>query len=161
MKRSRADQAFGPVLRQIVKRSADGLHVEKLEDHPEHVCINRTVRYLAKRSRLSGPTWEFTFTPEEQKILFNDLKFAKTGGAYLLLVCKADCACLLRSDEWQKLLQPSEIEGTEWMQVKRPTGCQITVRATAGRTLDHKVPQSRFPDMLLERGIPVPGDGSA
>lgn len=159
MKRSRADQAFGSVIRRIIKKSANGVHIEKLEDHPEHVCINRTVRYLAKRSALSGPVWEFTFTSEEQKILFENLRFKTAGGAYLLLVCEEDCVCLLHSDEWQKLLKPSEITGAEWMQVKRPFGCQMAVRATAGRKLDHKVPKSRFPDMLLERGVPVPGNG--
>lgn len=157
MKRSGADQAFGAVIRQIIKKSGDGVHIKKLGDHPEHVCVNRTVRYLAKRSALSGPTWEFTFTPEEQEILFSDLGLNQTGGAYLLLVCEADCVCLLGSDEWQKLLEPSEINGTEWMQIKRPHNCQMSVRATAGRKLSHKVPKARFPKLLLERGTPVPG----
>jgi hypothetical protein len=157
MKRSGADQAFGAVIRQIIKKSGDGVHIEKLDDHPEHVCVNRTVRYLAKRSALSGPTWEFTFTSEEQEILFSDLGISQTGDAHLLLVCEADCVCLLRSDEWQKLLEPSEINGTEWMQIKRPPNCQMSVRATAGRKLSYKVPKNRFPRLLLQRETPVPG----
>lgn len=153
-----ADQPFGALIRQIVKRSSDGVHVKELGDHPGHVCINRTVRYLAKRSKSSGPSWRFTFTPDELETLFNDLQVEGAGGAaHVILDCGRDCTCLLKSSEWKKLLKPSEINGTEWMQIYRPSGCQMAVRATTGRTLDYKVPQSRFPDMLLERGAPVPG----
>lgn len=159
MRFSSRDQILGVFLGPI---AAHGAHVTKLEDHRGHFRINQTVNCLVKYSRPvsppSGPgtsTWGFHFSRNEQRILSDDLGHASLFGRALVgLICVPDSICLLKSDEWRKLLRPVREDSRENVRVTRPTGCWMEVEVPNGPELDHKIPQSRFPDLLFERGLP-------
>jgi hypothetical protein len=40
---------------------------------------------------------------------------------------------------------------SQTVRIHRPEGCQMTVRGPNGRSLDRKIPKSRFPAMLTDR----------
>ena len=159
MRFSTRDQILGAFLAPIIER---GAHIDRLEDHRGHFRINQTVSTLMKyshpeasSSRSDTLTWTFYFRPEEKEILHEDLGRASLFGKALVgLICVPDCICLLESAEWKRLIEPTE-EGGRNIYVERSPGCQMRVSVRQGPSLDTTIPQSRFPDLLFSRGVPV------
>lgn len=160
MRFSNRDQIFGSFLNPVAEH---GAHVERLGDHRGHYRINKTVTCLAKyakpepsSSRDHGSKWKFRFRPNEMNILSGDLGRASLfGRAFVGLICVPDSICLLKSDECQTLLRPMKKSAAVDVRVTRPRDCQMTVGVPGGPELDGKVPQSRFPELLFERGLPA------
>lgn len=160
MRFSTRAQILGVFLNPVAER---GAHVERLGDHRGHYRINKTVTCLAKyakpepsSSRARGSKWKFRFRPNEMNILSDDLGRASLfGRAFVGLICVPDSICLLKSDEWRMLLEPMRGKSAVDIRVNRPNGCQMEVGVPGGATLDRKVPQSRFPELLFERGLPA------
>jgi hypothetical protein len=159
MRFSTRDQILGAFLTPIVEH---GAHIERLGDHRGHFQINQTVNTLVKYSRPepSSPrsdtlTWSFYFRSKEKEILHEDIGRASLIGKALLgLICVPDCICLLESGEWRRLIEPTK-DGGRNIYVERSPECQMRVSVRQDPGSEITIPQSRFPDLLFSRGVPV------
>lgn len=142
------DQYLAPLVFRLRQRGAD---VELIEDDPRHFRVNDRSHVLAKYSTREGERWQFNFRSRDMSLLAEDRTRVGFFERYLALRCGFDGVCLLRADEWEFLLRLDCPDTSQTVRVHRPQGCQMTVRGPNGRSLDRKIPKSRFPAMLTDR----------
>jgi hypothetical protein len=148
MEFSKRDQHIGPVYRKLIE---EGAHVVEF-DRPGHIRVNGSVYCYVKYASSDVSPWSFGFTSNELLMLGTDLgrEAALYAKAFVALVCGTDGVCLLKANEWRQLLEPLK-HRRKFVQVKRPPGCQMEVRATGNLELQRKIPKNRFPDLLLQQ----------
>lgn len=142
------DQYLAPLVFRLRQRGAD---VELIEDDPRHFRVNDKLHVLAKYSTREGERWQFNFHSRDMNLLAEDRTRVGFFERYLALRCGFDGVCLLQADEWESLLQTDRPDTPQTIRVRRPEGCQMSVRGPGGASLNRKIPRNRFPTMLTER----------
>jgi hypothetical protein len=146
---SKRDQLVGPVYRRLSKNGAN----LKWLDAPDHLRINGGVYcYLGYSNRDRTPQ-QYGFAPDALETLWTDLgrDVAGYAKAFLALVYGTECVCVLKANEFDELLDPSDTTEEKFLYVKRPPGCQMRVWASTGKELNHTIPKNRFPSALLDQ----------
>lgn len=151
---TKRDQLVGPVYRSLAKHDAN---VDWL-DPPDHIQVNGGAYCYIKYADRNRAPQQYSFDRDELLLLWGDVgkEIAQYGKAFLALVYGTECVCLLKADEYRFLLEPEKADRKKQIYVKKPPSCQMRVRSSIGNELNHKVPQNRFPDLLLNQPSPVP-----
>jgi hypothetical protein len=134
---------------QIVEHE-DFEDLSRLDDQYAHYVVN-SHSFLALEYASGEHAWTFEFEPDRLEMLRKDRARARVDGeVFLALICGRDGICLLKPEEWDRLLEfGGELDAPQQIVVERPFRHQMEVAGTHGE-LDHKIARKRFPGAMFE-----------
>lgn len=144
MKIQEQDFYHGTALSQIVRHQSFKA-LNSGSPKQGHYLINNDRHVLVKYRTTDGPTWQFTFKPEEVAAIKKMGK--KSQSVFLCLVCGQETICALDFDEIKVLLSPGSDEQQSIM-IEAPANKSLRAKGSKGN-LAWTVPHSAFPRKLF------------
>ncbi|MDB6146541.1 MAG: hypothetical protein JWO45_205 [Spartobacteria bacterium] len=146
------DFFHGAALTRIVE-SKNFTALNKCDDKYGHYVLNHNVRLLVKYSSADDGPWQFTFAPDDLRVLAED--FAITNQqSFVCLVCGRTSICLLSKAEVLELMDVNLAE-QQGLRVECPPNSSMRVYK-GDKALKHAVPHNAFPEKLFSReGVSV------
>lgn len=138
------DIYHGIALAQIVRHESFKA-LNSASEKQGHYMVNSDRHLLVKYRTTEGPSWVFTFRPEEISAL--RAMSQKSQLVYLCLVCGYETVCALDFEEIKILLSPKAAE-QQSITVDAPPNASLRVRGTLGE-LDKTVPHNAFPKKIF------------
>jgi len=145
MKVQEQDIYHGAALSQIVRHQSFKA-LNSGSSKQGHYLINSDRHVLVKYRTNSGPTWQFTFKPDEVAAIKKMAK--KSQSVFLCLVCGQDTLCALNFDEIKILLSGTPDE-QQSITIEAPASKSLRVRGSNG-DLPRTVAHNAFPQKLFE-----------
>ncbi len=143
MKISKKDLFHGAALTQITEHDSFKA-LNKADSKYGHYLVNTDKRLLVKHSDTVEP-WQFTFQVDDLETLRSDI--ASGFSTFLVLVCSEFTICLLRKDEFERLIDLRST-GQQWIKVSIPKA-SMRVSGSAG-SLKHAIKHNGFPHRMFE-----------
>ncbi len=144
------DLYHGAALTKIVlHKSFKALNT--VDDKYGHYQVNNNVRLMAKHSTSSSKngeshTWQFTFNPDDIKVLIGD--FGQAGiSTFVVLTCGKVAVCCINETEIRNLVN-LDLNKPQGIQVVAEAGKQLRVRSSR-QTGGCKIPVNRFPNCIF------------
>jgi hypothetical protein len=122
--------------------------VEFRDDRLHHLKVNRTADVFSFSARRDGSVWVTRLDADDLRRLARVQREADLfSGPYLWIRCGAEF-CVLRPDEWRRVVDLTPTPRRQHIYVERPPRCSFHVRGDGGR-LSHTVRVNRFPSLAL------------
>jgi hypothetical protein len=145
MKVQEQDIYHGTALSQIVRHQSFKA-LNSGSSKQGHYLINSDRHMLVKYRTNDGPTWQFTFKPEEIAAIKKMGK--KSQSVFLCLVCGQETICALQFDEI-KILLSSTSDEQQSITIESPFNKSLRARGSNG-DLQTTIPHNAFPHKLFE-----------